>query len=30
MVAFLLTCLTIWLSLLSVWFFIGAIAWGQP
>ena len=29
MVAFLLTCLTIWLSLLSVWCFIGAIPWGQ-
>ena len=29
MVSFLLTCLTIWLSLLSVWFFIGATPWDQ-
>src|SRR5713101_4087362 len=29
MVAFLLTCLTIWLSLLSVRFFIGATPWDQ-
>ncbi len=30
MVAFLLTCLTIGLSLLSVCFFIGTTPWGQP
>ena len=30
MVALLLTCLTIGLSLLAVWCFIGATPWGQP
>src|SRR6266849_9628058 len=30
MVSLLLTCLTPWLSLLPVWFFIGATPWGQP